>query len=479
MSAKRPIRRLLSGLFACALGVSLLAGCGTTPEPTAPASPGGTQNASQSGQSPLRVLSVTPKALQSTQDLADWAVRSAAKGANDFAFRLGAALLAENADDNFVCSPVSVWLPLAALVNATDDAHRDELLSALGAQGVSGADLNTAASRMLYNLTRQDERDFWEGVVARSGGSADTLTGKEREELERLGYDPLQIANAVFVDSGVTLRQDFAQTFADDYRGSVMNVDFKSQQAVDAVNQWASDNTGGLIDDIVQSFDPKTVAAIANAIYFSDGWNAEFDPAATQAGTFHGAGGDGAANFMLRQGDGLTYYEDDALQAMPLYFLHGGAMWVLLPKNGDARGLLSSMTTDYFAAIQSSAAGATGKLLLPRFSLENGLELSDALKALGVPLFDKKSAPLTGGLLQENIHVWLSSATQQALIKVDEKGTTAAAVTVMAADGASLPVHTAPFEMICDHPFAFILCADTADGGSQVLFTGVVGAIDD
>ena len=46
-----------------------------------------------------------------------------ARGANEFAFKLS-SLLVENIDDNnFVCSPYSVWMPLAALVNATTDEH--------------------------------------------------------------------------------------------------------------------------------------------------------------------------------------------------------------------------------------------------------------------------------------------------------------------------------------------------------------------
>jgi len=49
---------------------------------------------------------------------------------------------------------------------------------------------------------------------------------------------------------------------------------------------------------------------------------------------------------------------------------------------------------------------------------------------LGVPLFDTNAAPLTG-LVKENIPVWLSGTIQKAVIEVDEKGTTAAAVTVM------------------------------------------------
>ena len=91
-----------------------------------------------------------------------------------------------------------------------------------------------------------------------------------------------------------------------------------------------------------------------------------------------------------------------------------------------------------------------------------------------MPLFDNKASTLNG-LIEENTPVWLSGAVQKAVIDVDEKGTTAAAVTVMPADaGAPLPPTTEPFEMICDRPFAFVLYGHTYDGGNQILFTGIV-----
>jgi serpin B len=179
---------------------------------------------------------------------------------------------------------------------------------------------------------------------------------------------------------------------------------------------------------------------------------------------------------MLREGDALIYYEDDLVQAMPLDFKNGGAMYIILPKSGDAAGLLKSMTNEYFSEIQSDSILATGKLLLPRFSVEYDIAgLKEALKNLGVPLFDKNAVVLTGGLIEEDTPVWLSDAVQKAVIKVDEKGTTAAAVTVMPAENAAdMPEPTEPFQMICDRPFVFILCEHTHDGGRQILFTGVV-----
>jgi len=71
--------------------------------------------------------------------------------------------------------------------------------------------------------------------------------------------------------------------------------------------------------------------------------------------------------------------------------------------------------------------------------------------------------------------VWVSDVVQKAVIKVDEKGTTAAAVTVVVVAGnASVPQPQPKFEMVCDRPFMFVLYDYTYDGGNQVLFTGVV-----
>jgi len=400
----------------------------------------------------IKVVDVSAKELLSPYGDQNPAAEKAAKGANDFAFRLSAELVKNSGNGNFVCSPYSAWLPLAALVNATDAKNKAALLTALGASGISEADINKASSRMLYDLTNY-------GAIEYKGY-----------------YNPLKIANAIFVGKNVTLKKDFAQNFMDFYRGSSINVDFSSREAVDAVNRWASNNTNGLIKSVIQEFNPMTIAAIANAIYFSDGWSREFDASQTKEEAFHAPGLDTKAFFMLREGDGQIYYEDSKVQAIPLSFKHGGGLYIILPKTDGAAQLLSSMTNDYFNKIQSGSVMATGKLLLPRFSIDSTIDdLLKALVALGVPLFDEKAAPLTGGLIEEPLPVFLSDAIQKALIKVDEKGTTAAAVTVMVgATSAGPPEPTKPFEMICNKPFVFILYDYTYDGGSQILFTGIV-----
>jgi len=410
--------------------------------------------ASNDNNGSINIVNVTPKALIApTYGENNQAFSTAANGANNFAFRLSAVLAQNAGSENFVCSPYSVWMPLAALVNATDTQYKDALLSALGAAGINQDDMNKAASRMLYDLTNFGEKD------------------------NKGYYNPLKITNAIFVGNNVTLHKEFAQTFMDYYRGSSINVDFSSSDAVNAVNRWASKNTNGLITNLVQKFDPLTVAAIANAIYFSDRWAWEFDSKETKEDVFHAPSGDTKAWYMLREGRDQYYYEDEKVQALTLGFKHDAGMYIVLPKDGDAKALLSSMTNEYFKEIQRNSNMAEGKLLLPRFSIQNDIKnLKEALELLGVPLFDEETAPLTGGLIKEDYYVWVSDVIQKAVIKVDEKGTTAAAVTVVIMDGATSagPRPNIPFEMICNKPFVFILYEYTYDGGSQILFTGMV-----
>lgn len=446
---------LLAGVLSC----TLLAGCKDKGEES------GTENNAYVSDSKenMTIFQVDARALEEPS----WGeenpmLQKAASGANDFAFELSKNLVKKDKKENFICSPYSAWLPLAALVNGTEEAQKEALLQALQVPGMKEEDLNRAVSQMLYQLTRE---------------RAQQLAKETGEEI----HIPLKIANAIFVGNNVTLDGDFAQTFMDYYRGESINVNFASKEAVREINKWASEHTEGLIDNIVEGFDPNTVSAIANAIYFSDRWQGEFDPKQTSEDVFHGTKGKKTASFMLREGDHMNYYEDDTLQAMPLSFKSGtggSGMYILLPKNGDGVGLLSSMTNEYFQEIDNGVEKRKGKLLLPRFSIESDtMSLKESLEAIGVSLFDEKEAPLDK-VIEEPSPLWVSDAVQKAAIKVDEKGTTAAAVTVIMMDTKSAEAERIepeePFEMICNKPFVFALYDNVAGAGKQVLFTGVV-----
>ena len=430
------------GMLPVLASVLLVTSCSSAQEPSR-------NFTHRSGVKPI-ALAAPAALLATTPGEQDTEAQAVARGVNEFAFRLSAILSSNLENENLVLSPFSVWVPLAALVNATDEQHKPALLEALSASGISAADINRAASRMMYDLT----------------------DGESNES-------PLKIANAIFVDYNVTLRTDFAQMFMDYFRGTMMNLDFMSQAAIDAVNEWAYDNTDGMITDLVDEFDGETIAAIGNAIFFKDSWSREFDPEDTKEDIFYSPLGEQTVDFMQRNGRGQIYYEDDYVQAIHLSYVEGGGMYIILPRDGNATEMLSSMTIEGFENISQNTYLATGQLALPRFTIESSIDsLTDALITLGVPLFGPLSAPLNGLVYESFDLIFLGNSIQKAKIVVDEEGTTAAAATIFDVEVESIPDPEPTFEMIVDSPFVFVLVENTTDGGKQVLFTGVVNTFD-
>ena len=138
---------------------------------------------------------------------------------------------------------------------------------------------------------------------------------KAHEEYGETFESPLKIANALFVQKDAAVNQTFEQLFFDNYDGKLFPLTFRSS-AANAINSWASEKTDGKIVEIVDSFDADTVAAIANALYFSDSWSSQFLEENTTDGTFHGAKQDEDAEFMNQKLSDGIYYEDETMQAV-------------------------------------------------------------------------------------------------------------------------------------------------------------------
>lgn len=375
--------------------------------------------------------------------------------ANGFALRFTEALLKQKKEgENLIASPYSTWLPLAALVNGCSGATQEQLLKVIGEAGIDAETLNQMVKAVNAGLSQEERR-------------------KSFEEYGETFESPLKIANALFVQKDAVVNQTFAQLFSDNYDGKLFSVDFSDPFAANAINSWASEKTDGKITEIVDSFDADTVAAIANALYFSDSWSNQFLEENTTEGTFHGAKQDEDAEFMNQKLSDGIYYEDETMQAVVLWTTSGGQMVLCLPKDGySAEEALQSLTTEKLQKI-SGADYRCVQLSLPKFKLESKVfSIKEALEAMGVPLMQATDAALTEVL--DNEALYISSAQQSAMVEVDENGLTAAAVTVMGLEKMALMPETDPIELTFDSPFAFVLTGNGEDAGDQILFTGVV-----
>ncbi len=211
---------------------------------------------------------------------------------------------------------------------------------------------------------------------------------------------------------------------------------------VATVNAWAAEKTHGMIPRIVDRFDEDVKLAITDAVYLDAAWTEPFETDLTRPRPFDG----GPEVAMMRATSDFGYAEGDGLRAvrMPYGDTCELDFIAVLADAGEPRG-------DAWRRLRFRHRAGT--IELPRFSAQYRAELVPALIELGLgPAFQ------AGGDL-ENLFTGagakrLSEIIQRARVDVDERGTRAAAVTVVMAQAVSFqPDPPPPFHLVFDRPF--------------------------
>jgi len=243
------------------------------------------------------------------------------------------------------------------------------------------------------------------------------------------------------------------------------------------VNLWATEKTNGLITDVLspESIDSLTRLVFASALYFKGAWYQPFDASKTKDYDFHLLNGSLVkVPFMTnRKGQFISVF--DGFKVLCLPYKHGideryFSMYFLLPDAKDGLlALIEKVKSEYetLEHILPNRIVAVGDFRIPSFEISFRLELSNMLKELGVIL------PFSEGLTKMvDSPIWISNITQKSIVKVNEKGTEAAAVTVAGFGSCSrftsIPT---PIDFVADHPFLFFIREDLS---GTILFVGQV-----
>ena len=141
-------------------------------------------------------------------------------------------------------------------------------------------------------------------------------------------------------------------------------------------------------------------------------------------------------------------------------------MTILLPCEGKTTAdILEWLTAERFAQMEQQMTGADVVMYLPSFETNVTTDLLGAFSRMNLPFnYDElRGLVLSNGKPRGLL---LSDAYQSARIKVNEKGTEAAAVTIMDfTDG--MPMNLKTFQ--ADHPFVYLL---TEQQTGTILFVG-------
>ncbi len=222
-----------------------------------------------------------------------------------------------------------------------------------------------------------------------------------------------------------------------------------------------------MIDRIIPSTDNLDILILINAIYFDGEWAQEFEGSSTYSAVFNGSKGEREIDLMTKRSS-FPYFEESALQAIELAYGNGRfSALVFLPK--DLKTYIEDFDRDELDRVKGSLTRQEGYIHLPRFQMEYGKTINDNLRSLGiVSAFNAADADFKG--ITDIDPCFISSVIHKAVLKVDEEGTEAAAVTAIQMRTTSMPP-AAAFTMKVDRPFLWIMYDNETQ---RILFIGAV-----
>ena len=169
-----------------------------------------------------------------------------------------------------------------------------------------------------------------------------------------------------------------------------------------------------------------------------------------------------------------NYFENNLIQAISLDYQEDKMeALIILPKNEfDINKFIKTFNQDDYSNIIKKLNKQKVELFLPKFEIKFETELENIFQELGIKLaFNMDTADFSSLIKSQKICI--SRIIHSSYIKIDEKGTEAAAVTAVATRGrASLPEKNIIMDI--NHPILFIIRNKDLPSGHDILFISKV-----
>ena len=345
--------------------------------------------------------------------------------------------------DNLFVSPLSASMALSAVTNGGVGTTMEDMKATLG----------------FGNFSLEQMNDFYKTLVPALKKADNTVD--------------LLVANAAWIEKTFPVKESFTGSLQDYYDASITKLDFNDPKSPDVINAWCSENTKGMIKEIIDHIDPTHRLFYTNALYFKGDWKSTFDKKDSRKGPFRNASGHTSQIVFMEQTQTLHYYANEkvALAELP-YGNEAFSMVVALPAEGmSAEDLVLSLDIATWNGWMESLYPATLHVRMPRFELDFDTEemMIPVLSRMGMGVaFDPLMADFSG---ISDIPLFIGMVKQCARIQVDEKGTEAAAVTIIGFEVTSVRPNPKPVPFYMDRPFLFFIKEKST---GTILFSGLI-----
>ena len=356
-------------------------------------------------------------------------------------------IIASQHSESFIFSPISLEYALAMVNNGAAGETENQIRDVIGFGDKSVKEVNEFYKYLTENLLNVDN------TVAMNIANA-------------------QVFNTAIGDES-KYNKDYKNALTGYYNALFEGYDFAkdNKKALSAINSWASKQTEGMINPLLDELDPYSATLLMNAIYFKGSWADKFDSSFTRKEDF--TKGDGAKTKvdMMNQTSNVSYYFDKNCSAISKTYGNGAfKMTFILPDEGITTAeLAKGLDRTALERIIKRKGSEEVIIKIPKFETSFTIELNDMLKSLGmVDAFNPTKADFSS--MSSHLSLYISRVLQKARIKVEEKGTEAAAVTVIDMKLTSaIPSPGEPLTFYATRPFLYTI-SEISTGA--ILFMG-------
>lgn len=284
------------------------------------------------------------------------------------------------------------------------------------------------------------------------------------EKMGALKHDPtydsdfqLNIAQGIWIKEDFAILPSFSSLLFNSFQAVAERVAFTPYTA-DRINDWIANETHQKIQNLIPPsiLTPETRLVLANALHFRGSWRHPFLSGATHLRPFYLSSGKAIEALTMSQTAQLPYFENNSFQAVALPFdraWNSASELICLLILSKTKLRLNSRS---FSLIVSSLKEAPVHLQVPKFTIEQSLELKEILQNLGMrnAFTEKADFSKINGLLD----LYISAVFHKSIFEFDENGVEAAAATAGVIQVTSInPQSAQSFSFKADHPFYFVL----------------------
>ncbi len=359
---------------------------------------------------------------------------------NQFALELYTEL-SKNGKENIFYSPYSIFAALGMTYEGAKGETKDEIKSVFHFPEDSILRPNFAK---IYNDINKSEEDY-----------------------------ELRTGNALWVQKDYPFLEDYISRVEKYYGGRASNLDFvkETEKSRQTINSFIEEQTNGKIKDLIPKgvLDSLTRLVLTNAIYFKGTWEWEFNPKDTEEIDFKITPTNVVKvpmMYMKPEKAKFNYADLEDLQILELpYKGEKISMLILLPK--DNLETIQPFTIEKLKEWKGQMEETTlDEIYFPKFEFDTKYFMKEILSDIGMSTAFGMDADFSG--MDGTKSLYIKEVIHQAYVKVDEKGTEAAAATGVVMKLTSIM----PKNIFrADHPFIFIIQQN--DTGN-ILFLGRV-----